>query len=102
MGWPTSPVSPCSDVRAIRAAEWVLLVTSPPADEFPAGAIAELYRARWRIEIACKRRKGIIGLGGPPGRYPDIAKTWILAHLLMIRLPEPHVSAAEVCPRLAA
>lgn len=86
------------------AAEWVLLVTSLSAEEFSAADIGELYRARWRIEIAFKRLKSLIGLAGPPGQEPKVAKTWILAHLLMALLLEPHTSQieaseAEVSPR---
>ena len=84
------------------AAEWMILVTSLPADAFPAEAIADLYQSRWRIEMAFKRLKSLIGLGGPPGQDTAVAKTWILAHLLMILLLEPHTSAPEVSPRLAA
>ena len=84
------------------AAEWMILVTSLPADAFPADAIAELYQSRWRIEMAFKRLKSLIGLGGPPGQDMAVAKTWILAHLLMILLLEPHTSAPEASPRLAA
>ena len=88
------------------AAEWMILVTSLPADAFPAEAIADLYQSRWRIEMAFKRLKSLIGLGGPPGQDTAVAKTWILAHLLMILLLEPHTSAprwcAAVSPRLAA
>jgi hypothetical protein len=66
----------------LAAAEWVILVTSPGAKEFPAARIGELCRARWRIEMAFKRLKSLIGLSAPPGEDPDIAKTWILAHLM--------------------
>jgi hypothetical protein len=86
----------------LKAAEWTILVTSLDAVEFPAKAVGELYRSRWRIEMAFKRLKSILGLGGPPGEDKAIAKTWILAHLLMILLLEPHTSVAEVSPRLAA
>ena len=86
----------------LAAAEWVLLVTSLAPEEFSAQAIGDLYRARWRIEMAFKRLKSLVGLAGPPGEDPSIAKTWILAHLLMILLLEPHTSAPEVSPRLAA
>jgi hypothetical protein len=86
----------------LKAAEWTILVTSLDAVEFPADAVGELYRSRWRIEMAFKRLKSILGLGGPPGQDKAIAKTWILAHLLMILLLEPHTSVAEVSPRLAA
>lgn len=86
----------------LAAAEWVILVTSLAPEAFSSTEIGDLYRARWRIEMTFKRLKSIIGLGGPPGNDPRTAKTWILAHLLMILLLEPHTSALEVSPRLAA
>ena len=86
----------------LAAAEWVILVTSLDAKAFPTQKIGELYRARWRIEMAFKRLKSIVGLSGPPGQDPEVAKTWILAHLLMILLLEPHTRAPEISPRLAA
>ena len=86
----------------LAAAEWVILVTSLKAEAWSSVEIGELYRARWRIEMAFKRLKSIIGLSGPPGEDPQVAKTWILAHLLMILLLEPHASAPEVSPRMAA
>lgn len=86
----------------LAAAEWVILVTSLDAKAFPATRIGELYRARWRIEMAFKRLKSLIGLSAPPGEDPEIAKTWILAHLLMVLLLEPHTSAPGISPRMAA
>jgi len=85
----------------LLTADWMLLVTSLPADTYPAERIVELYRSRWRIEMAFKRLKSVVGLGGPPGQDPAVAKTWILAHLLMVLLLEPHVGALEVSPRQA-
>ncbi len=80
----------------------VILVTSLDAKAFPATKVGELYRARWRIEMAFKRLKSLIGLSAPPSEDPKIAKTWILAHLLLVLLLEPHVGAPEISPRLAA
>ena len=68
----------------------------------PPSRIGELYRARWRIEMAFKRLKSLIGLSAPPSEDPAVAKTWILAHLLMVLLLEPHTSAPEISPRMAA
>ena len=84
------------------AAGWIILVTSLDADTFSAAQIGELYRARWRIEMAFKRLKSLIGLAAPPSQDPEVAKTWILAHLLMVLLLEPQTSAPEVSPRMAA
>ena len=86
----------------LAAAAWVILITSLDAIAFSSSETGELYRARWRIEMAFKRLKSIVGLSGPPGQDPEVAKTWILAHLLMTLLLEPHTSAPEISPRLAA
>jgi hypothetical protein len=85
----------------LAAAGWVIFITSLDA-EFSAGRIGELYRARWRIEMAFKRLKSLIGLSAPPSEDAAVAKTWILAHLLMALLLEPHTSAPEISPRMAA
>ena len=80
----------------------VILVTSLDAKAFAAADIGALYRARWRIELAFKRLKSLIGLSAPPSEDPETAKTWILANLLMALLLEPHTSAPEISPRMAA
>jgi hypothetical protein len=85
------------------AAGWTILVTSLAADEFSAQKVGELYRLRWRIEIAFKHLKSGAGLGRPPGEDPDLAKAHILCHLLAVLLTEPllaeHLGAS---PRRAA
>jgi IS4 transposase len=75
--------------ETLLAAEWMILVTSLDAPNFPAAKIGELYRLRWRIEIAFKHLKSGIGLGRPPGEDASVAKAHILCHLLMILLTEP-------------
>jgi Transposase DDE domain len=75
--------------QSLLAAEWVILVTSLSADEFSTKQILKLYRMRWRIELAFKRLKSLIGLRSPPMKDPRLAKPWLLAHLLTILLVEP-------------
>lgn len=85
------------------AAGWVILVTSLSAAEFDASQIGELYRLRWRIEIAFKHLKSGLGLARPPGDDPDLAKAHILCHLLMALLSEPLIAEhLGVSPRSAA
>lgn len=81
------------------AAEWVILVTSLSSDAFTADDVLALYRLRWRIELAFKRLKSLIGLKGPPGADDRSAKPYLLAHLLMILLLEPLVDELEDSPR---
>lgn len=81
------------------AAEWVILVTSLTSESFTTTDVLALYRLRWRIELAFKRLKSLIGLKGPPGTDERSAKPYLLAHLLMILLLEPLVDELEDSPR---
>jgi hypothetical protein len=83
------------------AAEWVIIVTSLAREAFTTEEVLALYRLRWRIELAFKRLKSLIGLKGPPGTDERSAKPYLLAHLLMILLLEPLVDAFEDSPRWA-
>ena len=84
------------------AADWLILVTSLPPEAFATADILALYRLRWRIELAFKRLKSLVGLKGPPGTDTRSARPYVLAHLLIILLLEPLVDALEASPRLAA
>ncbi len=83
------------------AAEWVILVTSLSPEAFPTAEVLALYRLRWRIELAFKRLKSLLGLKGPPGTDERSAKPYILAHLLFILLLEPLLDEFEISPRWA-
>src|SRR5579863_5305623 len=85
----------------LQCADWVILVTSLSADDYPFDDILSLYRLRWRIELAFKRLKSVVGLSPPPGFHENSAKSWILAHLLMILLLEPLVDELEDSPHWA-
>jgi hypothetical protein len=84
------------------AADWVILLTSLPAADFATADILALYRLRWRIELAFKRLKSLVGLKGPPGTDARSARPYVLAHLLMILLLEPLVDELGDPPRPAA
>jgi hypothetical protein len=90
------------DRDTLTAADWVILVTSLTPEAFPTADILALYRLRWRIELAFKRLKSLVGLSGPPGFDERSARAWVLAHLLMILLLEPLCDAFEDSPRRAA
>jgi hypothetical protein len=84
------------------AAEWVILVTSLERAEHTTDKVLELYRRRWRIEIAFKRMKSLAGLDGPPGQCPQLAKAWVLCHLIAALLTEAQLAAFGGSPRRAA
>jgi hypothetical protein len=76
------------DPRSLEAAQYILLLTSLPAETFPAGEVLALYRLRWQIELAFKRFKSLAGLGQLPAKDPELARTWIHARLITILLAE--------------
>ena len=81
------------------AAEWVIMVTSLAPEAFATDEVLELYRLRWRIEIAFKRMKSLIGLAGPPGACPVVARVWVLCHLIAVLLTEAQLAAIGDSPR---
>jgi hypothetical protein len=87
--------------QTLDAADWVILVTSLKPTEFATADVLALYRLRWRIELAFKRLKSLIGLKGPPGIDERSARPHVLAHLLTILLLEPFIDELEASPRLA-
>ena len=84
--------------KGLAAADWLILITSLKPEDTPADDLLALYRLRWRIELAFKRLKSIVGLKQPPGTDPRSARAWILAHLLMILLLEPLLDGLEDSP----
>jgi hypothetical protein len=84
----------CRQLRpqTLVAAEWVILVTSLDREQYPLSAISELYRLRWRIEIAFKHLKSGVGLSRPPAGDPRSARAHILCHLLLALLTEPLIA----------
>ncbi len=88
--------------EALEAADWVIIVTSLTPQAFSTDEMLALSRLRWRIELAFKRLKSLIGLKGPPGFDERSAKPFILAHLLIILLLEPFIDELEDSPRWPA
>ena len=83
------------------AAEWTILVTSLAQQDYATDRVLDLYRLRWRIEIAFKRMKSLAGLAGPPGACPEVAKAWVLSHLIAVLLTEAQLDAIGDSPRRA-
>jgi hypothetical protein len=76
------------DRRSLEAAGYVVLVTTLPAEAWPAAEVLALYRVRWQVELAFKRLKGIWRLGRLPARGAELAQVYLLATLLAALLAE--------------
>lgn len=44
------------------------------------------YRLRWQVELALKRLKGLLGLDRLPAMSEALARSWLLAHLILALL----------------
>lgn len=69
----------------VQATNYLMLVTSLPA-EITARDVLEAYRLRWQVELAFKRLKSLLGLDRLPAKSEALARSWLLAHLILALL----------------
>lgn len=77
-----------TDPRTLRAAGFMMLVTSLPAARANAEQVLALYRMRWQIELAFKRLKSLGRFAELRADDPKLARAWLLAHLIAAVLIE--------------
>ena len=71
-----------TDQTTLEMSEYFVLGTSLNADTFSPEQILELYRLRWRAEIAFKRLKSIMQLGQLPKTDPESCRAWLYGKML--------------------
>jgi Transposase DDE domain len=76
------------NANTLKAAGFVLLLTSLDAHRAAAADVLALYRVRWQIELVFKRLKSLLDLAALPARDPDLARSWIYAKLIVALLLE--------------
>jgi hypothetical protein len=74
------------DPRSLIAAEYVILATSLPEEEFPAEEVLAVYRLRWQIELAFKRLKSLLHIDKLRTRTEAGTRCWLYAHLIVALL----------------
>jgi hypothetical protein len=67
----------------ITAAGFVMLLTSVQGDAMTAEEVLQTYRLRWQVELAFKRLKSGMGIHKLPARDERLARSWLMAHLIM-------------------
>jgi hypothetical protein len=77
-----------NDPLSLRAAEYLMLVTSLGPDRASPDQLAALYRLRWQIELAFKRLKSLLHIDRLPAKDKDLARAWIFTHLIAALLIE--------------
>jgi Transposase DDE domain len=84
--------------RTLEAGRYVMLLTSLPADTFPASDVLAIYRFRWQIELAFKRMKSIAGLDELAAKKPELAQAWIYARLIAFLIAERNAGEVPESP----
>jgi IS4 transposase len=74
------------DPRSLIAAEYVVLATSLPEEEFPAEEVLAVYRLRWQIELAFKRLKSLLHIDKLRTKTEAGTRCWLYAHLIVALL----------------
>lgn len=74
------------DPRSLVAAEFLILATSLPAEQYPAEEVLAVYRLRWQIELAFKRLKSLLHIDRLPTHTPEASRSWLYAHLILALL----------------
>lgn len=87
-----------SDPRSVRAAGFLMLLTSLSAEQASAEEVVRLYRLRWQIELAFKRLKSLGGFADLQASDPRLARSWLLAHLIAVVLIESSLGEAFESP----
>jgi hypothetical protein len=83
----------------VRLAEWVFVVTTLEAADWPLGEVLHLYRARWQVELVFKRMKQLLRLNQLRSQHPTSVEATVRALLIAWVLQEG--LAAEIRAVLA-
>lgn len=74
--------------KRLKAAEYVMLLTSLPTDQASADQVLQTYRLRWQIELAFKRLKSIMGLDHLLAKDPRLVRSCLYAKLILALITE--------------
>ena len=67
---------------------FIVVVCTVPESEMSAKLALEFYRARWQVELAFKRLKGLLALGQLPKRKEESSQAWMQGKILTALLIE--------------
>lgn len=81
-----------TDPRTLKAAGYMMLLTSLSSERASPAEIVRLYRLRWQVELAFKRLKSLGGFADLQATDPRLARSWLLAHLIAAVLIETSLS----------
>lgn len=75
-------------------AEYIMVFTTFPQEQFSSEAVLEWYRIRWQIELVFKRFKQIAQLGHLPKHDDESAQAWLYGKLFIALVTEKLIDHA--------
>jgi hypothetical protein len=79
----------------LRFAEFVMVLTTFPAADFPAERVLHYYRFRWQVELLFKRFKQLAQLGHLPKHDDESSQAWLYGKLFTALLTEKLIAHAR-------
>jgi hypothetical protein len=76
-------------------AQYVMVLSTFPADRYSTSRVLEAYRLRWQVELVFKRLKQIAQLGHLPKHDPESSQAWLYGKLLVALLTEKLIHSAH-------
>jgi len=81
--------------QTLRYAEFVMVLTTFAAQDFPTRRVLEYYRFRWQIELLFKRFKQLAELGHLPKYDDESSQAWLYGKLFVALLTEKLIAHAR-------
>jgi hypothetical protein len=78
-----------------RYAQFVMVLTTFPAKDFPTETVLEYYRFRWQVELLFKRFKQLAQLGHLPKYDDESSQAWLYGKLFVALLTEKLIAHAR-------
>jgi Transposase DDE domain len=76
-------------------AQYVMVLSTFPEEDFSSDQVLQCYRYRWQIELVFKRFKQIAQLGHLPKYHDESAKAWLYGKLFVALLTEKLIEQAR-------
>lgn len=76
-------------------AQYVIVLTTFPAEKFSPAEVLEWYRIRWQVELVFKRFKQIAQLGHLPKHHDESTKAWLYGKLFAALMAERIIAYGE-------
>jgi len=81
--------------RTLEFAEYILIFTTLPMEQYSGDFVLQAYRLRWQIELFFKRLKSILDVGHLPKYDPECARAYLCGKIFIALLIEAIIHSAD-------